>query len=683
MRQKRGFESRLDPTPEQARAFAQWCGVSKAVYNYALRACRDSYASWKVHRALLAFRAGDASYLGSIYDLKEVLGALGWSVDTEPDKDYSGAARTWTFSQGDFRIELRPSVEGINTRKNKQGKEKPNGVKTETAIRALQEYPAFMSQVLAYLNLPAYEAGEAPIKNPVRILTAKNLAEDGLSVLRRDLPFIREAPARVAHEALDQVDAAFKNMKKTGAGYPRFKDRGSTPRCRMSPGGAKKVCPKCKDTRAVSKEACRTCQISIEAIPGLTAAEQGGEYIEQPKDHLTKKVSEKAYVYQNGPIDVTRKTITFPFPQGYKGEKLVKLSRHGYIPMTGKGHGVKYSQVAIYNKGGHWHVSVQVEWDAPDPKPRKGGISGIDVGGSQFMIVSNPNAGTPGAHRYPDRPVALTRAYDKIKRYERKLRILNRHWSRQVGPVVTSPDGEVQLDSKGKAVRQKASKRWYKTRDQIRKVQGHLSAITGDLRHQMTARIVRNGASEYRVENLGLRASKHEGELGLMEKSPTGTPRDKKMRLMWRKIGAGEMHRQIAYKAEWNGATSSKVESYYTSKQCHCCGTINLRFPSSERLFRCINPSCGFGVTWGLDVPEGGNLPLCHRDSNAALVIANPDPRLAALREAAWQERALRIGESQLGRRSANADPSGATSIPQPTTPPQESAACGHLSERN
>jgi putative transposase len=70
-------------------------------------------------------------------------------------------------------------------------------------------------------------------------------------------------------------------------------------------------------------------------------------------------------------------------------------------------------------------------------------------------------------------------------------------------------------------------------------------------------------------------------------------------------LGAGELFRQLAYKASWRGVEIVVADRFYPSSQlCSGCGWRNLSLSLKDRVFTCLNPACGLVI---------------DRDHNAAL----------------------------------------------------------------
>ncbi len=77
-------------------------------------------------------------------------------------------------------------------------------------------------------------------------------------------------------------------------------------------------------------------------------------------------------------------------------------------------------------------------------------------------------------------------------------------------------------------------------------------------------------------------------------------------------VSFGEISRQLAYKAQWNGRELVKADTFFaSSKTCSCCGHKKETLKLSERIFVC--EVCGFSI---------------DRDFNAAINLAEYRPTL-------------------------------------------------------
>jgi putative transposase len=80
-------------------------------------------------------------------------------------------------------------------------------------------------------------------------------------------------------------------------------------------------------------------------------------------------------------------------------------------------------------------------------------------------------------------------------------------------------------------------------------------------------------------------------------------------------VSLSEFRRQIAYKSQWYGKTTSVIDRYYPSSQiCHVCGHRDGKKPENIRKWIC---------------------PNCHskldRDINAAINIENEGLRILTI----------------------------------------------------
>jgi IS605 OrfB family transposase len=404
------------------------------------------------------------------------------------------------------------------------------------------------------------------------------------SQLRARYSWISEAPAAVYREACADLDDAFQKFWKTGAGYPR-RDDGSSKRFRMSPGCAVDLGPLLDG------------ELETEAITRLD-----GDYVEgSGREHDGPK-----RVLRNVAIQVEQRAIKFP---GLGGE-WVKLSRKGYLPTSN----AKYSGVSVHERAGHWYVSLTATINVPDQSPTSGKVIGVDLGHRHLMVDSDGKI--YGARRDLKKELKLQ---ERIKR-------LGRRMTRQQGPVVLTK-GAVTLGSDGRPLKQQPSNSWKRTKLELSRAHQKLSNMRGDVRHQATSRLVKKGASLYRVEDIGVQ--------GMLAKLPTTKAHNKRLRKINASVGYHEIRTQISYKSKWRGSSMETHEPAYTSKQCPECGTIDFKMGSKE-FHRCAN--CGFGITHGTDVPAGADLPRHHRDFSAAVTHRDPEKH-RIIRDSAWAAR--------------------------------------------
>ncbi|MCW3819430.1 transposase, partial [Micromonospora sp. DR5-3] len=79
--------------------------------------------------------------------------------------------------------------------------------------------------------------------------------------------------------------------------------------------------------------------------------------------------------------------------------------------------------------------------------------------------------------------------------------------------------------------------------------------------------------------------------------------------------GFGEIRRQVAYKAEWNGGRRIVANRWYpSSKTCSDCGAVKAKLPLRVRTYIC--DSCGLALD--RDVNAARNLAALAREVTTA-----------------------------------------------------------------
>lgn len=212
----------------------------------------------------------------------------------------------------------------------------------------------------------------------------------------------------------------------------------------------------------------------------------------------------------------------------------------------------------IREKAGRWSVSLRVEITAPrQPAPRTSTV-GVDVGiGDNLLIVVHPD-GTV-AEKVPN-PRALRASLADIRRANRAL-------ARKV----------------------EGSPRWHETKRKLGRTHARAADIRSDAIHKATTHLAKTHGRVV-IEDLavwqlirGLRSH----------------------RKSWADAAAGEMRRQLTYKAGWYGCDLRVADRWYpSSKTCSACGQVNAALTMSDRTWTCD----GCGVHHDRDVNAGINL---------------------------------------------------------------------------
>jgi len=214
--------------------------------------------------------------------------------------------------------------------------------------------------------------------------------------------------------------------------------------------------------------------------------------------------------------------------------------------------------VTISGKADCWSVSLRLEIDAPRQPGLRTSTVGVDVGiGGNLLIVMRPD-GT-AVEKVPN-PRALRASLADLRRANRAL-----------------------------ARKTEDSSRWRKAKRRLGRIQRRTAAIRKDTLHKATTRLAKTH-SQVVIEDLAVRPLMR----GL-----------RSHRKSWTDTAAGELRRQLTYKATWYGCDLVVADRWYpSSKTCSACGHVNAELTMSDRKWDC--PACGFHH--GRDECAGTNL---------------------------------------------------------------------------
>lgn len=199
----------------------------------------------------------------------------------------------------------------------------------------------------------------------------------------------------------------------------------------------------------------------------------------------------------------------------------------------------------IREKAGRWSVSLRLEITAPrQPAPRTSTV-GADVGiGHNLLIVMHPD-GTV-AEKVPN-PRALRESLAGIRKANKAL-----------------------------ARKTEGSPRWWQAKRKLARTQARAANIRSDAIHKATTHLAKTHGRVV-IEDLAVRQLIR----GL-----------RSHRKSWADAAAGEMRRQLTYKAGWYGCDLRTAGRWYpSSKACSACGHINADLALADRRWAC--PSCG------------------------------------------------------------------------------------------
>lgn len=232
----------------------------------------------------------------------------------------------------------------------------------------------------------------------------------------------------------------------------------------------------------------------------------------------------------------------------------LRLKERGYIPTDG----IHILSATISEKAGRWFVSIQCRKEI-EVSQATGEPIGVDLGIKTLAVCSN-------GQRF-ENPRALKKAQHRLQRRQREL-----------------------------SRRKKGSQNYKKTKVKIAKIYYRIANIRKDTLHKATSIIVaKTKPNDERpsvivVEDLNV--------IGML-----------KNHCLAQAIGdasMNEFHRQLGYKAIWNGEELMVAHRFFpSSRLCRHCDSINSELMLSDRMWAC---DCG---------------AILDRDLNAAINLRN------------------------------------------------------------
>ena len=198
----------------------------------------------------------------------------------------------------------------------------------------------------------------------------------------------------------------------------------------------------------------------------------------------------------------------------------------------------------VTERAGRWFVSLRLEITPPwRPAPRAGTV-GVDVGIGDHLLVVMRTDGTV-EEKVPN-PRALRGSLAALRN-----------------------DHALSRKTEG-------SRRWDQARRRLARAHARAANVRADALHQATTRLAKTHGQVV-IEDLGVRQLAR----GL-----------RSHRKSWVDAAAGEMHRQLTYKAGWYDCELWIADRCYpSSKTCSACGLVNGALTMSDRSLTC--PGCG------------------------------------------------------------------------------------------
>ena len=235
----------------------------------------------------------------------------------------------------------------------------------------------------------------------------------------------------------------------------------------------------------------------------------------------------------------------------------IKLAEKGYLP-TGN---VKILKATVSHRGEYWIISLQVEQEIADPPKAVGKPLGVDVGIKSLAVLSD---GTTF-----ENPKTLNVYQTKMNRLSREL-----------------------------ARRKLGGSNRQKTKLKIARLHYKISCIRSTTLHCISRHVtVITKPSVIVLEDLNIK----------------GMLQNRKLSKALSDASFGELHRQIKYKAKWNGIEVIKVDRWYpSSKTCSQCGNKKSVLSLSDRIYKCTE--CGLIID--RDLNAAINLSLMSEPAN-------------------------------------------------------------------
>ena len=247
---------------------------------------------------------------------------------------------------------------------------------------------------------------------------------------------------------------------------------------------------------------------------------------------------------------------SFRYPQGIKldqGNSRVFLPKLGWIRYRNSRDVLgEVKNATVSQLGGRWFVSIQTEREVEQPIPH-GDPVGIDMGIARFATLSH------GSYIEP---------LNSFKKHQQRLARYQRAMSRKT----------------------KFSNNWKKAKAKVQRIHIRIANARKDFLHKVSCQISQNHAmiaiEDLLVRNMSKSAKGNSEQHGKMVNQKSG------LNLSILDQGWAEFHRQLEYKAAWNGGCVVAVPPQYTSQTCPCCGHVSKDNRQTQAQFACME--CGY-----------------------------------------------------------------------------------------
>lgn len=247
----------------------------------------------------------------------------------------------------------------------------------------------------------------------------------------------------------------------------------------------------------------------------------------------------------------------FRYPQGVKLDQTnnrISLPKLGWIRYRNSREVIgEVKNVTVSQSCGKWYVSIQTEYEVPEPVHKAASMVGLDAGVTKLATLSDGTVYQP---------------VNSFKASQRKLAMLQRQLSRKV----------------------KFSASWQKQKKKIQRLHSHIANIRRDYLHKVTSEISKNHAmiviEDLKVSNMSKSAKGTAERPGRNIRAKSGLNRSILDQ------GWYEMRRQLEYKQLWRGGQVLAIPPAYTSQRCACCGHTAKENRQTQSKFVC--QVCGY-----------------------------------------------------------------------------------------
>ncbi len=247
----------------------------------------------------------------------------------------------------------------------------------------------------------------------------------------------------------------------------------------------------------------------------------------------------------------------FRYPQGVKLDQTnnrISLPKLGWIRYRNSREVIgEVKNVTVSQSCGKWYVSIQTEYEVPEPVHKAASMVGLDAGVTKLATLSDGTVYQP---------------VNSFKASQRKLAMLQRQLSRKV----------------------KFSASWQKQKKKIQRLHSHIANIRRDYLHKVTSEISKNHAmiviEDLKVSNMSKSAKGTAERPGRNVRAKSGLNRSILDQ------GWYEMRRQLEYKQLWRGGQVLAIPPAYTSQRCACCGHTAKENRQTQSKFVC--QVCGY-----------------------------------------------------------------------------------------